>query len=254
MLITFQIRYIFFKCTFSNKRQPVPSSGIAQGTLFQLLYEAGGTGAVEAHPWWMQLQNQGLILFGFLFLPLFALENDSLQNETVLTPNLHRCRGRAGTMPVHPKDNVCIPLKRALESVLQTVVYSYEAASLRTNRRTLNPFHFKWRRVSNFKKAVPLVLTPARPGDSRCSGSCSCCALGELGLEESSQAHSRWSRQGRGEWEAAQGSEIAPDSNGLMICGSRAPNQLCRCCTREISTNPQLTWVHWEVFLPWENR
>lgn len=136
----------------------------------------------------------------------------------------------------------CIPLKCALEFVLQTVVYSREAASLRTNR-TLNSFCLKWRRVSNFKKAVLLVLTPARPGDSGCSGSCSCRALGELGLEESSQAPSRWSRQRRGEWEAAQGSQIAPDSNGLMICGSRAPNQLHRGCTREISTNPQLTWV-----------
>lgn len=136
-----------------------------------------------------------------------------------------------------------IPLKRALEFVLQTVVYSHEAASLRTNTRTLNSSSFKWRRVSNFKKAVLLVLTPARPGDSRCSGSCGCRALGELGLEESSQAASRWSRQGRGEWEAAQGSEIAPDSSGLMICGSRAPNLLRRGCTREISTNPQLTWV-----------
>lgn len=148
----------------------------------------------------------------------------------------------------------CIPLKRALEFVLQTVVYSHEALSLRTNRRTLNSSSFKWRPVSNFQRAVLLVLTPARPGDSRCSGSCSCRAHGELGLEESSQAPSRWSRQGRGEWEAAQGSQIAPDSTGLMICGSRAPNQLGRGCTRAISTSAQLTWAQWEAFLPWENR
>ena len=41
--------------------------------------------------------------------------------------------------------------------------------------------------MSNFKKAVLLVLAPARPGTADVLAAAGCLALGEPGLEESSQ-------------------------------------------------------------------
>lgn len=45
-----------------------------------------------------------------------------LQNETILKPDDHMCRGRAGKMPVPPKDDVRIPSTRAVALALQRVI------------------------------------------------------------------------------------------------------------------------------------
>lgn len=97
-----------FKCTFSNKRQPLPASRIAQGTLFQFCVR------LEALvPTLDDAVAESRANFVWVCIPssLCSWKLLFLQDETALTPNLHRCRGKAGTMPVHPKDNALYPFE-----------------------------------------------------------------------------------------------------------------------------------------------
>lgn len=109
-----------------------------------------------------------------------------LQNETIRKPDDHVCRGRAGRMPVRPKDSARIAWKRAAELALQVLV----------------PCIPTQLQVSGQTRPVPSGGDSTSPALERpCSWSspqhghetadvlaaAGCLALWEPGLEESSQ-------------------------------------------------------------------
>lgn len=165
-----------------------------------------------------------------------------LQDETALTPNLHRCRGKAGSVPVHPKDNALYPFETCTWICVTDSCLFPGSCKSQDKEKSFELTRSQMEASVQLSKGSAFGAHPSKARRQQMFWQLQlpCTRGAEAGGE--SQAPSRWSTRGRGEWEAAQGSLIAPDSNGLMICGSREPNQLLRGCTREISTSPQLTW------------